>query len=262
MTAIPTSTKLTMDATSTDGEAAIRSVFMIYSSATGEKGTGFLLRNGLLITNQHVVGGSTAKEVVAISSFNGEIDIKSIQEDPIRDLAYLEPAASLTGGFYFQNEVAASVGSRVETWGFPLAYSGPNPLLSVGHIAGYREHKAGSISVERLVINGAFNQGHSGGPLIKSEDQSLIGVVVAKHAPLTNFQQSALKVLAAQKAGFRYTAQDDQGNTIQFSEAQLVVDVLHGLLDLTQVMLGEAVALEELAQFLNDRGIDVPYAPT
>lgn len=253
MSNIPASTRLTIEASPTGGEASIQSVFMIYSSATGQKGTGFLLETGQIVTNYHVVKGSAPNQLVAVSSFDERIAVSNVVTDEMRDLACLIPTKTLDGGFSLPDIETTRVGARVETWGFPLGYSGPNPLLSIGHIAGYRQNNIGALGFKHIVVNAAFNQGNSGGPLIRSEDQALIGVVVAKHAPLTPFQRSALEVMAEQKSGFTYHATDDQGNQHTFTEAQLVADLLNGLLELTQVMIGEAVAGEELMFFLQEK---------
>lgn len=253
MSNVPTSTKLTIEASSIEGEASIQSVFMIFSSATGQKGTGFLLETGHIITNYHVVKGAAPNQLIAVSSFDERVGISEVVVDELRDLACLKPAKPLDGGFSLPETEMTKVGTRVETWGFPLGYSGPNPLLSIGHIAGYRHNNVGALGFKHIVVNGAFNQGNSGGPLIRADDQKLIGVVVAKHAPLTFFQRSALEVMAGQKSGFTYHATDDKGNQHTFTEAQLVADLLHGLLQLTQVMIGEAVAGEELITFLDEK---------
>ena len=117
----------------------------------------------------------------------------------------------------------------------------------------------GTAPVQHLVVNGAFNQGNSGGPLITTDDKKLVGVVVAKHAPLTPFQRSALDVMQKQRSGVVYTARDENGTQHQFTQAQLVADLLNGLLELTQVMIGEAVAVPELVDFLAEQKIAVPW---
>ena len=96
---MPTSTRLTIEASPVSGEAAIRSVYMIYSSATQQKGTGFLLANGRIITNWHVTRGSKASTLLAISAFDEHIQISDVIEDPIRDIACLQPAKAQEGGF-------------------------------------------------------------------------------------------------------------------------------------------------------------------
>ena len=252
---VPTSTEWTRQAASTNGKVVIDAVYMVLSTRTRQKGTGFVIKNGAVVTNEHVARGSGAPDIVAISAYNERIDFVEVRTDPLRDLALLVPRRKLDGGLPIDTQVTPEVGTQVITWGIPLGYSGLNPLLSVGHIAAYREHVAGAIGVKHIVVNGAFNQGNSGGPLLRADGKSVIGVVSAKHAPLSDFQKSALTVLAQQKSGMIYNAIRDDGSKVQFTEAQLVADLLEGLLQLTQVMIGEAVAASELVDFANDQGV-------
>lgn len=255
MTEIPISTKWTIEAANDAGKQSVKFVYMILTK-NGDKGTGFLLSNGILITNEHVVRGCEPADVTAISSFDNHVKISNIITDPFRDLALLIPSSVLRGGLEMDKNKIPNVGDKVLTWGFPLGYSGPNPLLSVGYLSGFREQKKGKRSVKRLVVNGAINPGNSGGPLFCEGNGSIIGIVVAKHAPLTCFQKSALKVLSKQKSGNIYTAKGANGIQVKFTEAQLVADLLKGLLKLAQVMIGEAVAMSELAEFLGEQDID------
>lgn len=137
--------------------------------------------------------------------------------------------------------------------GYPLAWNGPSPLLSVGYLAGFTPSQANAASpiVKHYVVNGAFNPGNSGGPLIASIDDAVVGVVVSKHAPITQWHLSAPEALKNQKSGFQYTATDASGNTITFSEGQPVGDLLQYFRDLTQVVIGEAITSEELVKFLD-----------
>jgi len=48
-------------------------------------------------------------------------------------------------------------GDPVTTWGFPLIYNGPAPLLSVGYLSGFEAVQQGDKVVKHLVANGAFN---------------------------------------------------------------------------------------------------------
>ena len=114
-------------------------------------------------------------------------------------------------------------------------------------------------AVRRLVVNAAFNGGNSGGPLFVSGDDAVIGVVVSKHAPISEFLASAIKALASNKSGVVFTATDSQGNKQDFVESQLVAEVLHYFRDLTQVVIGEAIAASELIDFLNENSI--PWSP-
>jgi len=58
-------------------------------------------------------------------------------------------------------------------------YNGIQPLLSVGYIAGFRSVTKGGKTSKHLIVNGAFNQGNSGGPLMMAQNNRVGGVVVA-----------------------------------------------------------------------------------
>ena len=62
---IPTAVQWTLDAAGPTQRSAIKSVFLLYCPKTQMKGTGFLLSDGLIVTNNHVVEGCTAGEIKA-----------------------------------------------------------------------------------------------------------------------------------------------------------------------------------------------------
>ena len=62
---IPTAVQWTLDAAGPTQRSAIKSVFLLYCPKTQMKGTGFLLSDGLVVTNNHVVEGCNAGEVKA-----------------------------------------------------------------------------------------------------------------------------------------------------------------------------------------------------
>lgn len=250
---IPTSTKWTRDAVDDEGRQAIDSVYLIANRRTNSKGTGFLLQNKHIITNEHVVQNAGAADIVVKSPYNVQISISNIITDRHRDLAILTPQDDLTGGLEIIDTDDLKVGTQVSTWGHPLGYSGPAPILSVGYLAGFEQNRYG---VKKLTVNGAFNGGNSGGPLFASGTSDVVGVVVSKHAPFTEFQQDAIEVMSNQEGtGVIYTATDGTGNEQKFTEAQLVGDILDRMVDLTQVMIGHAIDASELRRFLKENRI-------
>ena len=249
---IPIATQWNSNATGKVGRKVIKSVFLIVCRKTRRKGTGFLIKKkGRIITNEHVIRGCSKKDIVVISSDGTKISLSGVIVDPKRDLALLTPTAQLEGGLELSTGSNIALGSQVFTWGYPLGYNGPDPLLSVGYLSGYKSLN-NMKGIKRIVVNGAFNPGNSGGPLFATNTNKVIGVVVSKHLPLTPFQIKALEALARNKTGLSFTAQDDKGREIKFSESQLVASLLNHLKDLTQVMIGEAIALDELRDFLDD----------
>jgi len=96
------------------------------------KGTGFLLSDGLIVTNNHVVEGCTAEEMRANPFDAVGFGFSKMATDKNVDLALLNPSRRLSGGLELGPNRDSPLGSAVSTWGFPLTYNGPAPLLSAG----------------------------------------------------------------------------------------------------------------------------------
>lgn len=257
MNQIPASTQWTLDAAGDTGRSAITSVFMIVCPQTGSKGSGFLINGGLVVTNEHVVRGCGANQIIAVSAFGQKFAITQVWIDANRDLAILKPVTALNGGLELSKSDNLQVGESVTTWGYPLGYNGPAPLLSVGYLAGFISYQAGAEIKKHLVVNGAFNSGNSGGALFRASDNKVIGIVVNKHAPISQYHQQAIEALAQNKSGVVFTATDGNGKATQFVESQIVADLLVHFRSLTQVMIGEAIAVEELIDMLKEHKLAV-----
>jgi len=227
---------------------------MVVSTKTQTKGTAFALTSGLLISNEHVVRGSGASDLIVIARTGERLDVVSLLLDADVDLAVLRVNRPLNKGLRIQ-VASPSIGEQVHTWGYPLEYNGPSPLLVVGYLAGFNPRTVGAHTVKHYVVNGAFNPGNSGGPLFASVADAVVGVVVSKHAPISQWHLNALQALKSQGSGLMYDAKDSARNTHQFSEGQLVGDLLQYFRDMTQVVIGEAIAAEELIGFLDHNSL-------
>lgn len=258
MNNIPTSTQWTLDAAGEIGRASVNSVYMIFCPATGSKGSGFLIDNGLIVTNEHVVRGCNERQIIAISPFGTRLQISQKWIDSDRDIAILRPAIAQSGGLIIDTNIDLKVGESVTTWGYPLGYNGPNPLLSVGYLAGFTSQQTGRGQKKHLVVNGAFNSGNSGGALFRASDNKVIGIVVSKHAPISDYHQKAIEALTENQSGVVFTASNDNGDEKKFVESQLVAELLIHMRSLTQVMIGEAIAVEELVSMLSEIDLSPP----
>jgi S1-C subfamily serine protease len=254
---IPTAVQWALDAAGPAQRSAIKSVFLLYCPKTQMKGTGFLLSDGLIITNHHVVEGCTAEEVKANPFGAQEVGFDKMAIDKDVDLAVLRPSKHLSGGLELGSDVDPLLGTSVNTWGFPLTYNGTAPLLSVGYIAGYVKDGESGKEVKHVVVNGAFNLGNSGGPLFKAGESKVIGVVVAKFNVYQPFVKDAIATLSNNKFGMMYGARDEHGNPTQVSEAQVVALILDQFYKTTQVMIGEAISVSELRAFLKKKKPEV-----
>ncbi len=94
---ISISSATVLDAAGPEQRIAIRSVYLIACKTTDVVGTGFLLKVGVLVTNQHVVGTCPLEDIVAIAPDNTRVSFTTVVRDEDRDLALLRPSAKLTG---------------------------------------------------------------------------------------------------------------------------------------------------------------------
>ncbi len=258
-TNIPVSTSILLDAVGETGRTAVNSVFMIVGQKTNKKGTGFLIKTGHIITNEHVIRGNNCDEIIAQSSFGKRIRFKKLIYDSNRDIALLEPQNKIIGGLELGSNDSLLTGMSLATWGFPLGYNGPTPLLSVGYLSGFKSYFADinkTQIVNHLIVNGAFNPGNSGGPLLISNTNKVIGIVVSKHAPISDFHISALEALSNNKSGITFQYTTSNGEKGLMVESQIVADLLFYFRDLTQVMIGEAISINELYSFLKENNIN------
>lgn len=149
-------------------------------------GSGFVIsKDGLVITNKHVVEDATAKYRV-ITKDNKELEVKQIYRDPVNDMAILrvDPPSDGLAPVELGDSDNLKVGQFVVAIGTALGEF--RHTVTTGVISGLgRGIDAGSPyegSTERLdnVIqtDAAINPGNSGGPLINSAGQ-VIGVNVA-----------------------------------------------------------------------------------
>jgi S1-C subfamily serine protease len=255
---IPTAVQWTLDAAGPTQRAAIKSVVLLFCPKSGMKGTGFVLSNGLVVTNNHVVEGCTAEELMG-NPLNQQqsIQFSKMATDKDVDLALLRPTKHLTGGLELGSDQDPRPGTSVTTWGFPLIYNGPAPLLSVGYVAGYSKDTVNGKGVKHIVVNGAFNPGNSGGPLFLGNNNKVIGVVVAKFHLYPPFVQQAIQALASSSAGVMYSGTDEHGQPKGYVEGQVTAMVLDQFYRTTQVMIGEAISVSELRAFINRRKAEV-----
>jgi S1-C subfamily serine protease len=230
---VPVATQWTLDAAGVTQRNSIKSVYMMVCPASQKKGTGFLIESGSIVTNEHVVNGCTAANMEAYPSTGGKVLFSDMTVDADRDLAVLRPKQKLTGGLALGSEKALRLGQSVTTWGYPLIYSGPAPILSVGYAAGFNAAKVktkagGERVVKHIVVNGAFNPGNSGGPVFVANDNKVVGVVVWKMRILS---QTVPTVIQGFKKGpgvrtsgtFSMTAADGTQRRITDQEATAMV---------------------------------------
>jgi hypothetical protein len=254
----PVSTRWVLDAAGPTQRIAIRSVYLLVCPKTQMKGTAFLLKGGPMVTDNHVVDGCGTGDLWALSSVGKRISFSKLITDPSRDLALLIPAQNLHGELELGLDVSPAVGTGVTTWGYPLVYNGPAPLLSVGYVAGYNDARIEQAVVKHIVVNGAFNPGNSGGPLLLASDNKVIGVVVWRMRIIPAWVQTLITSLKDGSGASVRTCCAAIMTLPDGTQKGLSNDEVNGLVlqqfyDTVQVMIGEATSVSELRSFLKEK---------
>ena len=151
-------------------EKALPSIAHI-SSGSGS-GTGFVIdETGLVVTNKHVVQGSS--QVTLRLASGGQHRGRVTQRHPSLDLAYIEIDSNRSFiPIAIGDSSKIRVGEDVIAIGFPLGRSlGQEPTVSVGIISAKRNN--------RLQTDASLNPGNSGGPLLNMFGEA-IGVVTSR----------------------------------------------------------------------------------
>lgn len=258
---VPTSvdSTLVLDAAGPEQRKSLSAIYLVVCPSEGA-GTGFLLDPGVIVTNAHVVGTCSEDKLVALTASNKQVTFSKIITDKERDLALLVPKDALGRGLKLAAKDNPAPGTEVSTWGYPLLYNGASPLLSVGYVSGYREDASSGKSVKHIVVNGAFNHGNSGGPLLVARNSDVIGVVVLTFHFYPPAVKQIIDRLSEQKFGMMWNIRKPDGTADQISEAQLTAIVLNEFYQKTQVMIGEAISGSELAAFMKEHSADLPRA--
>ena len=236
---------------------AIPSVFRVLIPARNRSGTAFLHKGGRLITASHVLEDCSPQQVELINSRGETFKVKKIVSDQTHDLALMTPDIRINvPSLQLSPTDRFAVGLQVSSWGYPSGYKGQKPLFMSGYLSGIDtvEAKDGS-SVTRWVVNAAFNNGNSGGPLLDIERGEVIGVVSSKLTPLPKDVESALAALKSQKSNVVFERKLPDGSRIAMSEAQVIEFVLEYLRSQTQLVIGYAVTIVDLRNFLGSQGI-------
>jgi S1-C subfamily serine protease len=262
--ALPVSTEtLLRGVTKAQSKDVIKSVLMIVCMKDQKKGTGFVLTGGNVITtNSHVVGNCSAQDLFGISSVtNEQVRFTAMQVDANRDLALLCTSKPLPFSLKLGSDEQPAVETEVETWGYPLSYHAPAPLLSRGYVAGYNAdvRQPGATPVKHLVINGAFNPGNSGGPLIDRGTGKVIGIVVTKWTLWSPDIQAAIQGFSHPSVGTggTFSKLNAQGQRVGVTDQEMISNVLDEFYQMSQVMIGEAISVSELSTFVKEKEKDL-----
>lgn len=155
--------------------------FFLRPQTQAGAGSGWIIdKNGIIVTNNHVVEGAKKVTVELADGRTFQADPDNIYRDPLTDLAIIKlnstdlPAASLG------NSTQLRVGDWVVAIGNPL---GRGLRAKEGTISGLKVSlPVDSQTLDNLIeTSAAINPGNSGGPLVNMRGQ-VIGITSAKVA--------------------------------------------------------------------------------
>ncbi len=134
-------------------------------------GTGFLIRaDGVIITNQHVVGG--AESIVVTLSDGTDADAELVGEDPITDIAVLKITGSNLPVAPVGRSTDLMIGEWVVALGNPYGYllGNAEPTVTAGVVSATGRNILPSgdqpgLYLDMIQTDAAINPGNSGGPL-------------------------------------------------------------------------------------------------
>ncbi|WP_448577258.1 S1C family serine protease [Thermosphaera sp.] len=138
-------------------------------------GSGFVVSEGYIVTNAHVIKGATKVTVSFVDGYASRAEV--VAEDPTRDLALLE-TENYGSPIKLGDSSKLKVGEIVLAVGSPLGLFQHTVTMGVVSATG-RTIVGENIVLEDLIqTDAAINPGNSGGPLINLEGEA-VGVTTA-----------------------------------------------------------------------------------
>jgi hypothetical protein len=74
----------------------------------------------------------------------------------------------------------------------------------------------GNKHTKHIIVNGAFNHGNSGGPLLVAQDSKVIGIVVTTYHFFPEYVEATIKALEETRSGMstgQFSMTDANGNS-------------------------------------------------
>lgn len=138
-------------------------------------GSGFMVGDGRVLTNNHVVDGCA--RMSARNAAGARVAATVLATDPRRDLALLSVPVGFGPVLVFRDSPPVQRGETVITYGFPLSgVLSSGPSLTTGDVSaltGLRDNPL------HFTITAPVQPGNSGGPLLDAQGH-VVGVVVSK----------------------------------------------------------------------------------
>jgi len=146
------------------------------ATVRSSSGSGIVVsRDGLVLTNQHVVRQCDSYEVIDDSSRRLKAALQAV--DAANDLALLTVRESFPAAALLRKDAEPKLGEAVTVVGYPLvAVLGTRPSVGFGHVAATAGIRGNQ---KQMQISVPIQRGHSGGPVF-DQSGNVIGVVVSK----------------------------------------------------------------------------------
>lgn len=196
----PTSPVTGQRARNGPGQSAYTAVYretigsvVLVRSPDGSQGTGFVLDDGVIVTNAHVVGTADLVKVVYGSDVSRVSDV--FGADTFSDLAAIDASDAPTSATPLPlAESDPAIGTRVAVIGAPFGLRGS---LSSGVVSGVDRlipnPRANFVLPNAIQTDAPVNPGNSGGPLV-TLDGTVLGVVNSGRGDNVAFAISAAMV--------------------------------------------------------------------
>jgi S1-C subfamily serine protease len=164
-------------------ERATAAVVAIHTSRRGQRGaqggsaSGFVFTpDGLILTNSHVVHGTSALRVVSVRGEEFEADL--VGEDPHTDTALIRVAAASLPAVTLGSSRGLRVGQLAIAIGNPLGFDCTVTSGVVSALGRSLRASSGRLIEDVIQTDAALNPGNSGGPLMDSSGR-VIGMNTA-----------------------------------------------------------------------------------
>ena len=145
------------------------------SERAASSGTGFIVAEGRVLTNNHVV--NDCGRMVVRNAAGQRFAARVTATDSRRDLALMTVPPTLGPALTFRDAPPLRRGESVITYGFPLSgLLSSGPTLTTGDISALAGLRDNPITLQ---ISAPVQPGNSGGPLLDIQ-ANVVGVVVSK----------------------------------------------------------------------------------
>jgi putative serine protease PepD len=163
------------------------SVVMIRVDGTQGTGSGFVIRGGYIVTNNHVVtldGTARSARLQVVLSSGRILPARLVGRDTYSDIAVIKPSGAGLPALPLGNSAAVAVGDPVIAFGAPLGLAGTVTSGIVSALDRPVQPGAGNgpaapqVFLDAIQTDAPINPGNSGGPLVNRQGQ-VIGVNAA-----------------------------------------------------------------------------------